>query len=256
MLIATERTATMNTDLTFLLVHGSWHDGSCWSAVAEELSSAGFPSLTPTLPGHYADGDRSRVTHDDYVRTVVAALDAAPGPVVLVGHSFAGSVISRVAERRPDRCRLLVYCAGFVPRDGERVADSLPPPFLAFLDEASAATADCSVVLPREIFGSAFANTADQATVDAIYPRLVPEPYGPIFELLSLPHFERLGIPAAYITHRQDETMPPGTFHPGQSGRLTAPQLIEIDGDHESLFTRPRDVTWALLEAVGADIRR
>jgi pimeloyl-ACP methyl ester carboxylesterase len=241
----------MNTDLTFLLVHGSWHDGSCWSAVAEQLGNAGFPSLTPTLPGHHAAGDRSRVTHDDYVRTVVAALDAAPGPVALVGHSFGGSVISRAAGHRPERCRLLVYCSGFVPRDGERVADSLPAPFLAFLEESSAATADGSVVLPRDIFGSAFANTADQATVDAVYPRLVPEPYGPIFERLPLPRSERLGIPAAYITCRQDQTMPPGTFHPGQSSRLSAPQLIEIDSDHESPFTKPRDLTWALLEAAG-----
>jgi pimeloyl-ACP methyl ester carboxylesterase len=102
-------------------------NGSCWLAVAEQLGNAGFPSPTPTLPGHHAAGDRSHVTHDCYVRTVVAALDAAPGPVVLVGHSFGGSVISRVAEHRPERCRLLVYCSGF-------------------------------------------ANTADQATVNAIYP--------------------------------------------------------------------------------------
>jgi pimeloyl-ACP methyl ester carboxylesterase len=241
----------MSTDLTFLLVHGSWHDGSCWSAVAEQLGAAGFAWLAPTLPGHHAAGDRSHVTHDDYVGTVVAALDATTGPVVLVGHSFGGSVISRVAEQRPGRCRLLAYCSAFVPRDGERVADSLPAPFQGFLAEASAATADGSVVLPRDIFGSAFASTADQATVDAIYPRLVPEPYGPIFERLSLPRFERLGIPAAYITCRQDQTMPEGTFRPGQSSRLTAPQLIEIDGDHESLFTRPCDLTWALLEAAG-----
>ena len=40
----------MSTDVTFLLVHGSWHDGSCWSAVAEQLNSAGFPSLAPTQP--------------------------------------------------------------------------------------------------------------------------------------------------------------------------------------------------------------
>ena len=241
----------MTTDLTFLLVHGSWHDGSCWAAVAEQLAGAGYPSLAPTLPGHCAAGDRSHVTHDDYVQTVVAALDAAPGQVVLVGHSFGGSVISRAAEQRPGRCRLLVYYSAFVPRDGVRVADDLPEPFVAFLEEASAATADGSVVLPRDIFGSAFANTADQATVDAIYPRLVPEPYGPIFERLPLPDFGRLGIPAAYITCRQDQTMPPGTFHPGQSSRLTALRLIEIDGDHESLFTKPRDLTWALLEAAG-----
>jgi hypothetical protein len=85
-----------------------------------------------------------------------------------------------------------------------------------------------------------------------IYPRLVPEPYGPIFETLSLTRFERLGLPTAYITCRHDLTLPPGTFHPGQSGRLTAPRLIEIDGDHEALFTAPDRLAGALLTAIGA----
>src|SRR5262245_47288139 len=246
----------MSTNPTFLLVHGSWHDGSCWSAVAERLNDAGFPTLTPTLAGHNAHDHRGRVTHDDYVSSVLEALDVESYPVVLVGHSFGGSVISRVAELRPERCRSLVYYSAFVPRDGERVADSLPAPMLAFLENAASASPDRSIALPYELFRSTFANTADQATVEAIYPRLVPEPRGPIFERLSLPRFERLGVPAAYITCRQDLTMPPGTFHPGQSGRLTAPRLIEIDGDHEALFTAPGRLAEALLRGIGAHAER
>jgi pimeloyl-ACP methyl ester carboxylesterase len=246
----------MSTNSTFLLVHGSWHDGGCWSAVAERLSDSGFQSLTPTLTGHSTHDDRGRVTHDDYVSSVLEALDVESGPVVLVGHSFGGSVISRVAELRPERCRSLVYYSAFVPRDGERVADSLPEPMLAFLEDAAAASPDRSIALPYELFRSTFANTADQATVEAIYPCLVPEPRGPIFERLSLPRFERLGVPTAYITCRQDLTLPPGTFHPGQSGRLTAPRLIEIDGDHEALFTAPGRLAGALLTAIGAHALR
>jgi pimeloyl-ACP methyl ester carboxylesterase len=171
--------------------------------------------------------------------------------VALVGHSFGGSVISRVAEIRPERCKLLVYYSAFVPRDGERVADSLPEPFIAFLDEAVAGSPDGSVLLPKELFCTAFANTANEKTVNAIYSRIVPEPYAPIFESLALPGLERLGIPSAYISCRRDVALPPGSFHPGQSSRLTAPQLIEIDGDHEALFTSPDQVGWALLEAAG-----
>ena len=245
----------MNGDLTFLLVHGSWHVGSCWSAVADHLREAGFPVSTPTLAGHGIDCHRERVTHDDYVRSVVDELDATDGQVVLVGHSFGGSVVSRVAELRPQRCGLLLYYSAFVPRHGERVADSLPEPMIAFLEDAAAATPDRSVMLPRELFASAFANTADDAAVDAFHRRLVPEPSGPIFEKLSLPTFHELGLPAAYISCQQDRALPPGSFHPGQSSRLDAPQLIEIDTDHEALFTSPRQLASALLQAVRAGER-
>src|SRR5262245_11888172 len=131
----------MNSDPAFLLVHGSWHVGDSWSAVAAHLRAAGARVATPTLAGHGANCDRN-VTHDEYVRSVLAELDRLPGQIVLVGHSFGGSVISRVAELRPDRCGLLVYYSAFVPLDGERVADSLPEPFLAFLEESAAVAPD------------------------------------------------------------------------------------------------------------------
>ena len=238
-----------NTNPTFVLVHGSWHDGSSWAAVAGHLEDAGFRCLTPTLAGH-GPVARGRVTHGDYVRSVLDAVEPESGPLVLVGHSFGGSVISRFAELRPERCRLLVYYSAVVPLDGERVADSLPAPFVAFLDSASAASSDGSVSLPRDIFGSSFANTADEPAVEAIYEQLVPEPYDPIFERLSLPPFPRLGIPTAYISCRKDLALPPGTFQPGQSSRLAAPRLLEIDSDHEALFTAADVLAEALRDAV------
>lgn len=93
----------MNNDFTFLLVHGSWHDGSCWSVVAEHLREAGARVEAPTLAGHAVDCERSNVTHDDYVSSVIEVLDRLNEPTVLVGHSFAGSVISRVAAQASPR---------------------------------------------------------------------------------------------------------------------------------------------------------
>jgi hypothetical protein len=99
---------------------------------------------------------------------------------------------------------------------------------------------------------------------DAGFPSLIPTlavhnlqddrrspTHGPIFEPLSLPRFEQLDLPTAYVTCRHDLTLPSGTFHPGQSSRLTAPRLIEIDGDHEALFTAPDRLAGALLTAIG-----
>jgi pimeloyl-ACP methyl ester carboxylesterase len=238
--------------LTLILVHGSWHNGSSWAAVQEQLAAVGVRSIAPTLPGHGAGDDRLAISHDDYVCAVIAELDAVRAPVVLVGHSFGGSVISRVAELRSEDCHGLVYYSAFVPRDGERVADSLPPQFIEFLDQAAAASADGAIELPDQALRQAFANTADEDTLARIRRLLVPEPYAPVFEALALPGFARLRIPAVYITCRDDRTMPPGTFHPGQSSRLREPELIEIEGDHETLLTAPERLADALLEALDA----
>lgn len=234
-----------------ILVHGSWHTGGCWAAVQAQLAAASVEALAPTLPGHGA-ADDTVVSHSDYVTTILEVLDALDEPAVLVGHSFGGSVISRVAELRPERCRGLIYYSAFVPRGGESVADSLPPEFTEFLNQAAAASRNDTVELPGTLLREAFANTADDPTLARIRSQIVPEPRGPIFERLELPQFAELGIPSAYITCRDDRTLPPGTFHPGQSSRLANPELIEIEGDHEALFTAPERLTDALLEALYA----
>jgi pimeloyl-ACP methyl ester carboxylesterase len=237
---------------TFVLIHGSWQGGWSWRQVQDRLEAAGYRTLAPTLPGYSPGDNKSRVTHADYVDAVVSILDGEAGdPVVLVGHSFGGSVITRVADLRPDRCRALVYYAAFVPRDGESVADILPAEFVGLLEQLAAASPDRSVTLPYEVFWHAFVNTADHDTAAAIYQRFTAEPFGPIFEPIPLPHVDQLDIPTAYITCRQDLTMPAGLFHPGQSSRLKDPRLIEIDGDHETLLTAPVRLAEALLQAVG-----
>jgi len=241
----------MQQPITFVLVHGSWQASWSWHMVREHLHSAGFCTLAPTLAGHTPGDDLGAVTFADYETSVLEVLDRdASGPVVLVGHSFGGAVISRIAEQRPERCRTLVYYSAFVPRDGESVADSLPPAFLEGLAQLSSQSSDGSAALPYEMFRAAFANTVDEATARALFKRFVPEPYTPIFEKLSLPHNHRHGIPTVVLDCRQDQAMPAGLFHPGQSSRLEHPLVIDVDGDHEALLTNPRALAEALLAAV------
>jgi pimeloyl-ACP methyl ester carboxylesterase len=236
---------------TFLLVHGSWHGAWCWQPVQRHLHAAGYRTVAPTLAGHAVHDDRRTVTFADYVDSVLVVLEhETDGPVVLVGHSFGGAVISRVAELRPDRCHSLVYYSAFVPRDGESVGDNLPPAMVEVFGELARQSTDRSIALPYELFRSAFTNTADDATAEGLFARLTPEPYGPIFEPIALPSGRALRMPATYISCRQDRALPPGAFHPGQSSCLDRPRLIEIDGDHEALVTHPCGLADALQQSV------
>jgi pimeloyl-ACP methyl ester carboxylesterase len=114
---------------TYVLVHGAWHGGWCWSRVARRLRAAGHEVHTPTLTGL---GERAHlltpeVGLDTHVRDVTAVLEYEDlHQVVLVGHSYAGSVIGGVAEVAAERLGRLVYLDGFVPADGESVFDHFP----------------------------------------------------------------------------------------------------------------------------------
>ncbi len=117
---------------TFVLVHGAWHGGWCWRRVALALRAAGEEVFTPTLTGL---GERSHlltpeVGLDTHIRDVAAVLHYEDlREVVLVGHSYAGAVITGVAEVAKDRLSTLIYVEGFIPDDGQCVFDQFPVPF-------------------------------------------------------------------------------------------------------------------------------
>src|SRR5260370_40737879 len=105
---------------TYLLVHGAWHGAWCWRKVVPLLEKVGNGWLAPDLPGHGQDSTSlAYVTLEAYVSRLLPLVDAAPEPVILVGHSLGGTVISQVAEARPEKVRLLVYLSALLPRAGE-----------------------------------------------------------------------------------------------------------------------------------------
>ena len=102
---------------TLVLVHGAFHGAWCWDKVTSLLEQGGHEVVALDLPGHGEDQTPAvEVTLEAYADLVVQALDALPAPVVLVGHSLSGTVISQVAERRPEKIDKLVYlCALLLP---------------------------------------------------------------------------------------------------------------------------------------------
>ncbi len=107
----------------FVLVHGSWHDGSAWEGVIRHLEGKGHKAFAPTAIG-YGKGANKRVTHIQCVKSIVDFISAKSlSDFVLLGHSFGGTFISKVAEAIPERIRRLVFQNAFVVRDGYSVLD-------------------------------------------------------------------------------------------------------------------------------------
>ena len=111
---------------TFVLVHGAWHGGWCWDRVAPRLAQRGHRVTTPTLTGlgersHLAGAAVNLDTHVDDVLNHIKYEGLRE--VVLVAHSYAGFVAYGVAETAAAAIDRLVLLDGFVPRDGETMAD-------------------------------------------------------------------------------------------------------------------------------------
>src|SRR5579883_2204537 len=165
----------------FLLVHGGWHGGWCWEKLAPLLRAGGHRVLAPDLPGH--GQDRTPIAArpwERYVPSIVALLDASPEPVVLVGHSSGGMIISAVAAQRPARVRALVYLAAFLlpagavpPQVMQEDHESLLPAALV-VDDASR-TVRIDPAKAREVF---YHDCTDADSAWAL-ARLQPEPIPP-----------------------------------------------------------------------------
>src|SRR5713101_6473680 len=107
----------------YVLVHGAWHGSWCWEKVVPLLRQAGHQVETLDLPGHGQDRTPiHEITLATYTKRVCETLDAQAEPVILVGHSMGGIVITQVAEERPEKIATLVYLAAYLLQNGESLS--------------------------------------------------------------------------------------------------------------------------------------
>jgi pimeloyl-ACP methyl ester carboxylesterase len=108
---------------TYVLVHGAFQDRRAWDEIVPRLQAQGHKVIAADLPGRVNGAvPPEQATLDGYRDYVVKLIEAEPGPVVLVGHSFGGFTISAVADKIPQRIRTLVYVAAYLPVSGESMA--------------------------------------------------------------------------------------------------------------------------------------
>ena len=164
------RSAT-NNSYTFVLVHGGCHDGSLWQPVIERLEQLGHTAYGPTVAGH-GKGVPKNVTHAESTRSIVDfILDKDLTDFILVGHGYAGTIISKVVELVPERVRRLVFWSAYVLNDGESALEMLPDS-IEMLRQMAADSADNTFMIPFDMCREVFINDGEPDLVQSAYDKL------------------------------------------------------------------------------------
>jgi pimeloyl-ACP methyl ester carboxylesterase len=235
---------------TFVLIHGSWHGGWAWQGVVRQLSKRGHRAEAPTLAGHGPGTMRLGIAHQDCVRGVVSYIQQQRlKEVVLVGHSFGGSVIQKVAEEIPGLIERTVFLDALIVEDGHCVFDELPAEYVALFNGLAGTSTDNTMLVPWEVWRDNFMQDAPEREAHSVWEQLSPEPNQVNLDRLDLKRFYSLSIPKSFIYCRQDNALPPGCFHPQMSSRLGQFKLLEMDGSHEVMFTRAEELADKIIEA-------
>jgi len=232
-------------------VHGAWHVGSAWQATIQNLESKGHRAFAPTTAGNGKGADK-RVNHAQCTKSIVDAIVAKDlRDFILVGHSFGGTIIAKVAEAIPERIRRLVFLTAFVLRDGKSLVDEVPPETAAIFHQMAQSSADNTVMLPFPVFREQFINDVSLEVAQNVYAELSPQPFQPLVDRLDLKKFYSLPTPKSYINCTEDIALPPGEFgwHPRMSSRLGLYRLVQMPGGHEVIYSNPTGLAEKIVEA-------
>jgi pimeloyl-ACP methyl ester carboxylesterase len=241
--------ATQNS-YTFVLVHGGCHDGSLWQPVIEHIEQRGHTAYGPTVAGH-GKGVPKNVTHAESTQSIVDFIvERELSDFILVGHGYAGTIISKVVEVIPERVRRLVFWSAYVLDDGETALEMLPDS-VEVLRQMSADSPDNTFMIPFDMWRDVFINDGRPDLVQRAYDQLSPEPFGPWAEPLDMRKFHSLQTPRSFLVGTDDLVMPPGDsgWHPRMSSRLGNFRLVQMPGSHEALFTNPKGLAEKFIEA-------
>jgi pimeloyl-ACP methyl ester carboxylesterase len=236
--------------MNFVLVHGGWHDGSCWDEVAALLRKAGHQVHAPTISGHGKHADR-RVDHAKCVSSIVDYIVAHDvRDAVLVGHSYGGTIIAKVAEAISERIRRLVFWNAFVLLDGQSLFDETPQN-VERAERIAATTSDDTFLPAFDDVRDVFFNTVSREDAFRFYSNWSPQPMQPFRDRLDLKRFFTLDIPKSYLTCTEDirTPMPDLSWHPRFSNRLGRYRFVAMPGDHEAMYTNPTLLSEKLIHA-------
>ncbi|MEU1127249.1 alpha/beta hydrolase [Streptomyces sp. NPDC005899] len=227
--------------MDILLIAGLWLDGTAWDDVVPELTALGHRPVPLTLPGQ-GDGAAS-ATLDDQVAAVVAAVDAAPGKPLVVGHSAAATLAWLAGDARPGKVAGVAMIGGF-PAAHER----------AYADHF--AIEDGVMPFPGwELFEGADAADLDQRARDRFAAAAVPVPEGVARGVVRLTDERRFDVPVVVVCPEFTPAQAEEWIAAGESpelARATHLEYVDLDSGHWPMVTRPAELARVLAKAAGS----
>lgn len=228
----------MRENVNVVLAHGAWADGSSWAKVIAPLATEGVGVLAAPLP---------LTSFDEDTAAVERTLERASGPVVLVGHAYAGAVI---AGARSEKVKALVYVAALAPDEGETVADvfyrTKPHPLAPKLAPDNHGL----IYLPQEAFAAAFAQNASTAELALLFA--VQRPISPACITVPVKRPLWKDRPTWFLMAEQDRMI----VHEAQrfmAARMHA-RVRSHPVDHAPIVTAPNLVVDIIHEAIGESV--
>jgi len=235
---------------SIVLIHGAWADGSSWSGVIKRLQQQGYTVYAPANPLRGLTSDSAYITN---------FLQSISGPIILVGHSYGGAVITNAATGNPN-VKALVYINAFAPDQGESLASlsSVPPPPgqspsclsgdpTTVFNFVPLTGGDTDLYVKTSLFPSCFANDLppDEGAVLASTQRA--------FALSSFP--QQSGVPAwktipsFYLVGTIDRAIPP--FAQLFMAQRASATIVQVRGSHLVMISHPEAVVDLINQAAG-----
>ncbi|WP_327118573.1 alpha/beta hydrolase [Streptomyces sp. NBC_01341] len=227
--------------MDILLIAGLWLDGSAWDDVVPELTTLGHHPVPLTLPGQ-GDGAAS-ATLDDQLAAVLAAVDAAPGKPLVVGHSAASTLAWLAGDARPEKVAKVALIGGFPAADGAAYADH-------FAIEGG------SMPFPGwEPFEGADAADLDQQARDRFASAAVPVPEAVARGVVRLSDERRFDVPVVVVCPEFTPSQAEEWIAAGESPELARAahlEYVDLDSGHWPMATRPRELARVLAKAANS----
>ncbi|MEU8137784.1 alpha/beta fold hydrolase [Streptodolium elevatio] len=227
--------------MDIVLIGGLWLDGSAWDDVVPELTALGHRPVPVTLPGQ-GDGAAS-ATLDDQLAAVLAAVDAAAGKPLVVGHSAASTLAWMAVDARPEKVGKVALVGGFPTPYGRAYADHFP-------------IEDGTVPFPGwAVFEGPDAADLDEQARERFVAAAVAVPETVARGVVRLTDERRFDVPVVVVCPEFSPAEAEEWVAGGESpelARVAHLEYVDLDSGHWPMVTRPRELARVLAKAAGS----